>query len=449
MKKLQNQEKNIIFQQKDNKQYPPQQILNTQVYPKIYQKLLEIQVMQPLHLFKLKLYHMFLWAEIQLVQLPLRELAIQTFDTCQKIAQMMVQHGYPQLKIILNIGGQRSGDQLQAGRDGIHIVIGTPGRISDNLNHDHFDLNLCQYIVLDETDQMLDNIFEEAISNIFNKIKGSHQTLLFSSTMPKKITEFAMACLQNPVLVNIGRAGSANLNVVQDVDYVKQEDKLKYLLESLQKTGPPVLVFCDKINDVDDIQEYLTIKGVEITSLHGKKSQEDRARAVSDFKSGKKDVLVATDLASKGLDFPNVKHVINFDMPSSIEAYVHRIGRTGREKKTGRATTMVNKNQDTIILGDLKHLLIESKQQIPSFLQTIVLDSEYTGGCGFCGGLGHRMADCQQLEKQKMKSLSAQLTNTSKENILKFTKDDYEFEDKNGNTENIEYENDKIMETEQ
>ena len=131
-------------------------------------------------------------------------------------------------------------------------------------------------------------------------------------------------------MINVGRVGQINLNVIQDVLYVKQEEKLTYLIECLKKTTPPVLIFSEHQNDVDDIHEYLLIKGVEIVGLHGGKTQEDRSYSLKQFLVSKKDVLVATDVAAKGLDFPDIKHVINYDMPKDIESYVHRIGRTGR-----------------------------------------------------------------------------------------------------------------------
>merc|ERR1712146_661897 len=136
------------------------------------------------------------------------------------------------------------------------------------------------------------------------------------ATMPKKIQNFAQTALVNPVTVNVGRAGAANLDVIQEVEYVKQEAKIVYLLECLQKTAPPVLIFCENKADVDDIHEYLLLKGVEAVSIHGGKDQVERNEAIQLYKEGKKDVLVATDVAAKGLDFSDIQHVINFDMPS-------------------------------------------------------------------------------------------------------------------------------------
>ncbi|KAL9393267.1 hypothetical protein Peur_012552 [Populus x canadensis] len=243
-------------------------------------------------------------------------------------------------------------------------------------------------------------------------------TLLISdkvATMPTKIQNFARSALVKPVTVNVGRAGAANLDVIQEVKYVKQEAKIVYLLECLQKTPPPVLVFCENKADVDDIHEYLLLKGVEAVAIHGGKDQEEREYAISSFKAGKKDVLVATDVASKGLDFPDIQHVINYDMPAEIENYVHRIGRTGRCGKTGIATTFINKNQSETTLVDLKHLLQEAKQRIPPVLAELndpmedggtVTTASGVDGCAYCGGLGHRIRDCPKLEHQRSQQLA-------------------------------------------
>eukprot|EP00245_Coleochaete_scutata_P016123 TRINITY_DN7419_c0_g5_i1.p1 TRINITY_DN7419_c0_g5~~TRINITY_DN7419_c0_g5_i1.p1 ORF type:complete len:280 (-),score=69.66 TRINITY_DN7419_c0_g5_i1:249-1001(-) len=234
--------------------------------------------------------------------------------------------------------------------------------------------------------------------------------------MPKKIQTFAKSALVKPIVVNVGRAGAANLDVIQEVEYVKQEAKIVYLLECLQKTPPPVLVFCENKADVDDVHEYLLLKGVEAVAVHGGKDQEERDFSIQAFKAGRKDVLVATDVASKGLDFPDIQHVINYDMPAEIENYVHRIGRTGRCGKTGIATTFFNRNQSDTILLDLKHLLKEAKQRIPPTLASIedpmeaaeeLAKASGVKGCAYCGGLGHRIADCPKLEHQNKDAMSA------------------------------------------
>ncbi|CAG8602044.1 9644_t:CDS:2, partial [Scutellospora calospora] len=187
---------------------------------------------------------------------------------------------------------------------------------------------------------------------------------------------FARSALVKPVIVNVGRAGAANLDVIQEVEYVKQESKIVYLLECLQKTPPPVLIFAENKNDVDDIHEYLLVKGVEAVAIHGGKNE--REFAIRSFKEYKKDVLVASDVASKGLDFPDIQHVINYDMPKEIENY-GKIGRTGRSGKTGVATTFINMNCSEQILLDLKHLLREAKQRVPPVLEALrdPLEEEY------------------------------------------------------------------------
>lgn len=247
--------------------------------------------------------------------------------------------------------------------------------------------------------------------------KGQRQTVLFSATMPKTIQNFARSALVKPIEVNVGRAGAASLDVLQEVEFVAQEAKIVFLLEVLQKTPPPVLIFAENKSDVDDIHEYLLLKGVGAVAIHGGKDQEERTYAVTSFRDGKKDVLVATDIGSKGLDFNDVQHVINFDMPKEIENYVHRIGRTGRGGRTGVATTFINKNTPVTLLMDLKQLLIEAKQKIPPFLANLEVENpvaddaivEQTGvaGCSYCGGLGHRIANCPKLETTRLKQIRA------------------------------------------
>lgn len=277
-------------------------------------------------------------------------------------------------------------------------------------------LLLFRYLTLDEADRLVDLGFEDDIREVFDHFKAQRQTLLFSATMPTKIQNFARSALVKPVTVNVGRAGAANLDVIQEVEYVKQEAKVVYLLECLQKTPPPVLIFCENKADVDDIHEYLLLKGVEAVAIHGGKDQEEREYAISSFKAGNKDVLVATDVASKGLDFPDIQHVINYDMPAEIENYVHRIGRTGRCGKTGIATTFINKNQSETTLLDLKHLLQEAKQRIPPVLAELndptedfeaINNASGVKGCGYCGGLGHRIRDCPKLEHQKSQAIAS------------------------------------------
>ncbi|CAN6237145.1 unnamed protein product [Urochloa humidicola] len=346
---------------------------------------------------------------------PSRELAKQTYDVIEQFLVPLKDDGYPEIRPLLCIGGVDMRTQLDVLKKGVHIVVATPGRLKDLLAKKKMNLDNCRYLTLDEADRLVDLGFEEDIKEVFDHFKDQRQTLLFSATMPQKIQNFAKNALVHPVTVNVGRAGAANLDVIQEVEYVKEDARIIYLLECLQKTPPPVLIFCENKADVDYIHEYLLLKGVEAVAIHGGKDQEERQNAIDFFKSGKKDVLVATDVASKGLDFPDIQHVINYDMPAEIENYVHRIGRTGRCGKTGIATTFINKNQTETTLLDLKHLLKEAKQRIPPVLaelndpledEEIIAKESGVKGCAYCGGLGHRVGDCPKLEHQKSMAIA-------------------------------------------
>ncbi|PHU15248.1 DEAD-box ATP-dependent RNA helicase 35B [Capsicum chinense] len=350
-----------------------------------------------------------------LIVCPSRELARQTYEVIEQFIEPLRESGYPELRPLLCIGGVDMKSQVDVVKRGVHIVVATPGRLKDLLAKKKMNLDNCRYLTLDEADRLVDLGFEDDIREVFDHFKAQRQTLLFSATMPTKIQNFARNALVKPVIVNVGRAGAANLDVIQEVEYVKQEAKIVYLLECLQKTPPPVLVFCENKADVDDIHEYLLLKGVEAVAVHGGKDQEEREYAIAAFKACKKDVLVATDVASKGLDFPDIQHVINYDMPAEIENYVHRIGRTGRCGKTGIATTFINKNQSETTLLDLKHLLQEAKQRIPPVLAELsdpmddvdaITDASGVKGCAYCGGLGHRIRDCPKLDHQRSQQIA-------------------------------------------
>lgn len=347
-----------------------------------------------------------------LIVCPSRELAKQTFEIVSFFVRDLEGAGYPSLRGCLCIGGTSVREQLEVVRRGVHVMVATPGRLMDMLDKKMVNLDMCRYLCLDEADRMIDMGFEEDVRTIFSFFKGQRQTLLFSATMPKKIQNFARSALVKPITVNVGRAGAASLDVVQEVEYVKQEAKIVHLLETLQKTAPPVLIFAEKKQDVDAIHEYLLLKGVEAVAIHGGKDQEERSRAVDAFRRGEKDVLVATDVASKGLDFENIQHVINYDMPEDIENYVHRIGRTGRSGRVGIATTFINKSCDESVLLDMKHLLLEAKQKVPPFLLALQSENEKylelgeERGCSYCGGLGHRITDCPKLEAMQSKQAS-------------------------------------------
>ncbi|KAJ1908686.1 hypothetical protein IWQ60_011582 [Tieghemiomyces parasiticus] len=348
---------------------------------------------------------------VGLIVCPSRELAKQTCEGLKEMSEHLRQAGYPELRTVLASGGVNLREQLNILAHGVHMVVATPGRLQAMLADGNFNLDLCRYFCLDEADRMVDTGFEEVLRNVVSYFNHQRQTVLFSATMPQKIQDFARTALVKPVVVNVGRAGATSLDIVQEVEYVKKENRIVYLLECLQKTPPPVLIFAESQHDVDDIQEYLLLKGVEAVATHGGKAQEEREYAVNSFRNYKKDVLVATDVASKGLDFTGIQHVINFDMPKEIEDYVHRIGRTGRSGKTGVATTFINMSSSEEVLLDLKHVLIEAKQRVPPFLESIYDPNERyrdlppgvpsATGCSYCGGLGHRIIACPKLAQER------------------------------------------------
>lgn len=173
----------------------------------------------------------------------------------------------------LSVGDGHPRSVLSPVPSGVHMMVATPGRLMDLLQKKMVSLDICRYLALDEADRMIDMGFEGDIRTIFSYFKGQRQTLLFSATMPKKIQNFAKSALVKPVTINVGRAGAASLDVIQEVEYVKEEAKMVYLLECLQKTPPPVLIFAEKKADVDAIHEYLLLKGVEAVAIHGGKGQ--------------------------------------------------------------------------------------------------------------------------------------------------------------------------------
>lgn len=375
-----------------------------------------------------------------LVLCPSRELALQIkriideflFFLSKKKRLKEQEFVYPKLRVSCLIGGENISNQLlDYQENGVHMVVATPGRLADLLKRKKITLQQCKYFCMDEADRLTELGFEEHVRYIFDSFYERRQTVLFSATMPKKTQDFAQTALIDPIVVNVGRAGAANLKVIQEFEYVRQERRLISLLSCLQKTAPRVLIFTENKKDVDEIHEYLLLKGVNVVAIHGGLTQEQRTKSVEQFRTGIADVLVGTDIASKGLDFPTVKHVINFDMPKEIENYVHRIGRTGRGDSVGVSTTFIDNSLQETLLCDLKALLIEAKQVIPPFLEkfeaTNVSLQEIGGirGCAYCGGLGHRIAQCSKLSELQRRtqigaskdtlSLGARYTSSNRE----------------------------------
>lgn len=234
--------------------------------------------------------------------------------------------------------------------------------------------------------------FEPQIRRIVEKSgmppTGDRQTLMFSATFPKAIQELASAFLNNYIFLAVGRVGSTSENITQTILWVNEHDKRSYLLDLLTsikeantepESGSLTLIFVETKKGADELEDFLYRYDHPVTSIHGDRTQKEREEALRCFRSGICPILVATAVAARGLDIPNVRHVINFDLPSDVEEYVHRIGRTGRMGNLGVATSFFN-DKNRSICPDLVELLVETKQEVPNFLEDIMLNDRSHGG---------------------------------------------------------------------
>ncbi|CAH1986757.1 unnamed protein product [Acanthoscelides obtectus] len=270
-----------------------------------------------------------------LVLAPTRELATQIYDESKKFAYRS------RVRPCVVYGGAHIGDQMRDLDRGCHLLVATPGRLLDMIDRGRIGLDYCRYLVLDEADRMLDMGFEVQIRRIVEKETmpktGDRQTLMFSATFPSPIQMLARDFLENYIFLAVGRVGSTSENITQKVVWVEEHDKRSFLLDllnvaDLQQPSAEslTLVFVETKKGADSLEEFLHNEGYPVTSIHGDRTQREREDALRQFRSGNTPILVATAVAARGLDIPHVKHVINFDLPSDIEEYVHRIGRTGR-----------------------------------------------------------------------------------------------------------------------
>lgn len=316
---------------------------------------------------------------ISLVLAPTRELAVQIYDEAKKFAYRS--HVRP----FVVYGGADINSQLRDLEWGCHVLVATPGRLVDLMDRGRIGLDICKFLVLDEADRMLDMGFEPQIRRIVDQDTmpkaGDRQTLMFSATFPKEIQMLARDFLVNYIFLAVGRVGSTSENITQKAVWVDEPDKRSFLLDLLNASGPDALtlVFVETKKGADLLEEYLCKVGYPATSIHGDRSQREREAALNSFKRGVTPILVATAVAARGLDIPNVRHVINFDMPTDIEEYVHRIGRTGRVGHTGLATSFINeKNRN--VAKDMVDLLNDTRQEVPGWLESLAFESHQNSG---------------------------------------------------------------------
>lgn len=297
---------------------------------------------------------------IVLVLAPTRELAVQIQQETTKFGASS------KIKSTCIYGGVPKGPQVRDLQKGVEIIIATPGRLIDMIESHHTNLRRVTYLVLDEADRMLDMGFEPQIKKIVSQIRPDRQTLYWSATWPKEVELLARTFLFDPYKVIIGSEElKANHAICQHVEILSESQKYNKLVNLLEDImdGSRILIFMDTKKGCDQITRQLRMDGWPALSIHGDKSQAERDWVLSEFKSGKSPIMTATDVAARGLDVKDVKYVINYDFPGSLEDYVHRIGRTGRAGATGTAYSFFTA-ANARFAKDLISILVEAGQKV-------------------------------------------------------------------------------------
>ena len=279
-----------------------------------------------------------------LVLVPTRELAAQVEESFQKYGK------HSDVRVIPIYGGAAMEPQLRALKEGVDVVVATPGRLLDHMERGTVSLADLEVLVLDEADRMLDMGFAPQLNRIVKEIPPYRQTLLFSATMPPEVEALARKYLRKPIVVQVGRRSEAASGVTHAVYPVAHSKKVGLLVELLKDFEmESVLIFTRTKYGADRVVSRLADESIAATAMHADKSQSERMRALEDFKSGKIRVLVATDIAQRGLDISGISHVINYDVPQQPEDYVHRIGRTGRAAASGDAYTFMSPDEISMV----------------------------------------------------------------------------------------------------
>ncbi|KAI9670394.1 MAG: DEAD-box ATP-dependent RNA helicase [Caeruleum heppii] len=319
-----------------------------------------------------------------LILAPTRELVSQIYEESRKFAYRSW------VRPCVVYGGADIGSQLRQIERGCDLLVATPGRLVDLIERGRISLMCIKYLVLDEADRMLDMGFEPQIRRIVEQEDmpptQGRQTLMFSATFPRDIQMLARDFLKDYIFLSVGRVGSTSENITQKVEYVEDPDKRSVLLDILHTHGAGLtLIFVETKRMADSLSDFLINQGFPATSIHGDRTQRERERALEMFRTGRCPILVATAVAARGLDIPNVTHVVNYDLPTDIDDYVHRIGRTGRAGNTGMSTAFFNRGNRGVV-RDLLDLLKEANQEVPPFLENIAREGAGFGGSSGRGG---------------------------------------------------------------
>jgi len=304
---------------------------------------------------------------IALIMSPTRELAQQIHFEARKFCYRSP------FRCCVAYGGADIGSQLRELEKGCDIIVATPGRLNDMLERGRVSLSEIRFFVMDEADRMLDMGFEPQIRHIVENEdmpNNERQTLMFSATFPREIQQLAADFLQDYIFLQVGRVGSATESIDQRVIRVDERDKKEALLDLLDAIPGLTLIFVETKRNCDYIEDFLYDKGYPAVAIHGDRNQREREAALQLFRTEERPILVATDVAARGLDIDNVLHVINYDLPHDINDYVHRIGRTGRAGHAGVATAMINEKNSNLI-KDLVEILHEAGQDVPDWLNSM------------------------------------------------------------------------------
>ncbi len=278
-----------------------------------------------------------------LILTPTRELAKQIYSVVNIILSY-----HEKINSILLIGGEGIYSQSNSLKKAPQIIIGTPGRINDHLDRGSLNINNCDLVVLDETDKMLEMGFEFQVRDILKAIKSKRQMLMFSATLPNQIIKLSSKYSNNPKRISIEQNEVLNFNIKQDVMKVFPKDKFKELSNQIQKREGSILVFVKTKYGTEKLSKRLKKEGIKSTALHGGLRQNKRSRIMDNFRDEKFRIMIATDIASRGIDVPHIEHVINYDLPQAPEDFVHRIGRTARAGSVGEALSFVTPNDSKI-----------------------------------------------------------------------------------------------------